>query len=387
MLDFGTLEKAQAAIDAVGNAGVEQSSLNHPALRIAAVEHGDFGMRIAFAQAGLARLHQVAHFRNHPLCFFKVAGRLINAHRFARPLVGAQVFAQAAAVVADQRIGRVQNVAVAAVVLLQLDLVLHRKFAHKVGHIAHACAAKRINALVIIADRQHRSTRARAAAIGPVLLARQHLDPGVLQFVGVLKLVDQDVTKAPLVMLADGRVVAQHFITAQHQLAKVHHAFALALLFIELVKLSLTAGIAVAHWHILRAHALFFAVRNKPTQLLGREAVFVHRQLLAQALDGAELVLRVQNLKGLRQGGGFEMRPQKAVAQAVERANPHATHRNRQHGRQAGDHLFGSFVGKSDRQNAAGVDMALLQEPGDTSRQHPGFSRTRPSQDQRMLRR
>ena len=342
-------------------------------------------MRIPFAQAGLARFHQVAHFRNHPLRFFKVAGRLINAHRFAGPLVGAQVFSQAAAVVADQRIGRVQNVAVAAVVLLQLDLVLHRKFAHKVGHIAHACATKRINALVIIADRQHRAAGSLAAAIGPVLLARQHLDPGVLQFVRVLKLVDQNMAKAPLVMLTDRRMVAQHFVAAQHQLAKVHHAFALALLFVELVKLSLTAGVAIAHWHILRAHALFLAVRNKPAQLLGRKAVFVHRQLLAQALNGAKLVLRIQNLEGLGQGGGFEMRPQKTIAQAVESAYPHAAHRNRQHGAKAGHHLFGGFVRKCDGQNAARVDMALLQEPGDAGGQHPGFARTRPSQDQRML--
>ena len=47
--------------------------------------------------------------------------------------------------------------AVAAVVLLQLDLVLHLEFTHKIRHIAHACAAKRVNTLVIVADRQHRA--------------------------------------------------------------------------------------------------------------------------------------------------------------------------------------------------------------------------------------
>jgi hypothetical protein len=44
--------------------------------------------------------------------------------------------------VADQRVGRIQDVAVAAVVLLQLDLVLHVELAHEVGHVAHARAAK-----------------------------------------------------------------------------------------------------------------------------------------------------------------------------------------------------------------------------------------------------
>ena len=187
---------------------------------------------------------------------------------------------------ADQCIGRVQYMAVAAVVLLQLDLVLDRKFAHKVGHIAHARAPKGVNALVVIAHGQHRAALP-GSAIGAVLLARQHLDPGILQLVGVLKLINQDVAKTPLVMLANGRVVAQHFVTAQHQLAKIDHAFALALLFIELVKLSLAAGVAVAHRHILGTQAFFFAAGNKPAQLLGREAVLIDAQLLTQALDGA----------------------------------------------------------------------------------------------------
>ena len=59
---------------------------------------------------------------------------------------------------ADQRVGRVQYIAVAAVVLLQLDLVLHAKLAHKIGHIAHARTAKGVDALVVVAHRQHRAT-------------------------------------------------------------------------------------------------------------------------------------------------------------------------------------------------------------------------------------
>jgi hypothetical protein len=42
VLDFGAFKKAQAAIHAVGHAGIEQRRFDHPALRVAAVEHGDF---------------------------------------------------------------------------------------------------------------------------------------------------------------------------------------------------------------------------------------------------------------------------------------------------------------------------------------------------------
>jgi hypothetical protein len=77
---------------------------------------------------------------------------------------------------------------------------------------------------------------------GCLALPRDHLDPGVLQLVGVLELVDQDVAEAPLVVLADRIVVAQQLVAAQHQLAEVHHAFALALVFVELVDLDLACG-------------------------------------------------------------------------------------------------------------------------------------------------
>jgi len=42
MLDFGPFKKPQAAIHAVGHGGVEQRGFNHPALRVAAVQHGHF---------------------------------------------------------------------------------------------------------------------------------------------------------------------------------------------------------------------------------------------------------------------------------------------------------------------------------------------------------
>jgi hypothetical protein len=46
VLDFGALEEAQAAVHAVGHAGIEQRRLDHPALRVAAVQHGDLLARV-----------------------------------------------------------------------------------------------------------------------------------------------------------------------------------------------------------------------------------------------------------------------------------------------------------------------------------------------------
>ena len=98
---------------------------------------------------------------------------------------------------ADELVGGVQNGPATAVVLFELDLVAHLKLTHEVSHVAHTRTAEGIDALVIIAHREHRRMR-----------PAQLFDPGVLQAVGVLKLVDQQVTEAPLVVLPYGVVVA-----------------------------------------------------------------------------------------------------------------------------------------------------------------------------------
>src|SRR3990167_7144538 len=175
MLDFGALEEAQTAVHAVGHAGIEQCRFDHPALRIAAVEHGDFlALKAVVA-------HELLDLIDHPLRLRQVRAGFVHAHGLARALRGAQVLAQAAAVVADEGVGRIKNVAVAAVVLLQLDLALHVELAHKVGHVAHARTAKGVDALVVVAHGNHAAARFKAPAH---LVARQLLEPGVLQLVG-----------------------------------------------------------------------------------------------------------------------------------------------------------------------------------------------------------
>ena len=364
VLDFGALEKAQAAIDAVGHGRIEKCRFNHPALRIATVEHGDFLARQALA-------HELAHLIDHPRGFGEIAGGFVYAYRLARALRGAKVLAQARLVVADELIRRVEDVASASVIFFQLDLVLDLELAHEVGHVAHSRAAKGVDALVVVTHRQHTAQR-----------PGQHLDPGVLQLVRVLKLVDQDVTKAPLVVLAYRVVVTQELIAAQHQLAEINHAFALALVFVQLVDLDLAARFVVARFDHVGAQAVFLASCNEPLCLLGGKALVVDVVGLHQPLDGAQLVLRVQDLEALRQVGQLVVRTQQAVAQAVEGADPHAAHIDGQHGRQPHEHLLGGLVGERDGEDATRGDLPGLQQPGDTRSEHPGLARARARQNQ-----
>ena len=69
----------------------------------ASIDVGLIGADVA--AAGNAVAVQLPGFVDEPLRFGEVAGRLEHPHRLAGTLVGAQVLAQALAVVADQSVG------------------------------------------------------------------------------------------------------------------------------------------------------------------------------------------------------------------------------------------------------------------------------------------
>ncbi len=247
----------------------------------------------------------------------------------------------------------------------------------EVGHVADLGTAEGVDALVIVADRENPLHR-RAAARW-----REHLQPRVLQPVGVLEFIDQHVPKALLVVLAQRVVVAQQFVGAQHQLGEVDHALALALVFVGLVDLDQLARMLVAHLDILRPTTVFLRAGDEPADLLGGEAVLVELHRLDDALDGALRILHVEDLEALRQRGQLPVRAQEAVAQAVEGADPHPAHVHRQHVLQARQHFLGRLVGERDRQHAPGRDLARVQQPGDAGGQHTCLARAGTGEDQR----
>ena len=368
MLDFGALEKPQAPVDLVRDAGIEQRALHHAALRVAAVQQRDVAARRALAV-------QLLRLLDEPLRLGVVAGGFAHPHRLARPGLGAQVLAQPVGVARDELVGRVQDVAVGAVVALQLDDALDVELALERRHVAHLGAAERINALVVVADGEHRGVR-----------GTEHLQPRVLQLVGVLKLVHQDVGEAMLVVLAQGGVVAHELEGAQHQLGEVHHPFALALVLVRLEHQLLDPRRLVAHLHVLGAQPVVLVRRDGPAQLLGHVALLVQAQGLDHALDRRQLVGGVQDLKALRQPRQLPVRAQEAVAQSVEGADPHAAHRQRQQRAQTGQHLLGRLVGERHRHHAGRRQLAGLDQPRDARGQHARLAGAGPGQDQRRAR-
>ncbi len=165
--------------------------LEHPRLGIGAIEERDIGERNALAPERPDLVHDERR-------LVRVGGRLVQTQRLTGAFRGPQVLAVARAVLPDQRVGGIEDVAVRAVVLFELDDALDAEVALELLHVGGMRAAEGIDRLVVVADREHR-----------VAAAGEQPQPLVLKPVGVLELVDQDVPKARAVVLAQNLVSAR----------------------------------------------------------------------------------------------------------------------------------------------------------------------------------
>ncbi len=367
VLDFLALEKPQSAVDAVRQCGAEQRMLEHARLRVRTVQHRHVRKRHPL---GLQRL-DLADDEGR---FLEIARRLVDAQRLALAFGSPQVLAQALAIVADERVGRVQDMAVRAIILLELDHLPDVKIALQILHVGGIRAPEGVYALIVIADRKNR-----------VVVARQQLQPAVLQAVGVLELVDQDVPEAVAVVLAQRLVARQQFIRAQQQLGEIDRAFALALRIIGGVELAHAPGEIIVRLDLLRAQALFLAGSDEPLRLARRIALFVEAHAFHQPLDERELILGVENLEQLRQAGLAMVHAQQPVAQAVKSTHPHAARVDRQHGRNAREHLFRRLVGESDGEQTQRAGLPALDQPCDARGEHARLAAAGAGQNERGL--
>ena len=261
-----------------------------------------------------------------------------------------------------------------AVILLELDHRLDRKILLQLPHVRSRGAAERVDRLVVVADGKH-----------GVIAAGKQAQPLILQAIGVLKFVNQNMTKALAIMLAQDLVARQKFETAQQQFGEIDHALALALFVVNRIQLLLAARVAVVRVCIGSAPALILVIIDVPSHLPRWKALFIDVGRFAQPLDECKLVLAVENLESLRQTGIAVMRAQKTVAQSVKGAHPHAARINRQHRTDAREHFLGSFVGKCHRQQPGRTHLPRLDKPRDARGQHARFAAARAGEDQCRL--
>ncbi len=367
VLDFLAFEKAQSAVHAIRHARRKQRMFQHPRLRVGAVQERHVGERHALA---VERLCLVDHEARLVLVGIGVEDADRLAFAFRRP----QVLAEAVRVLRDQRVGGGEDVAVAAVVLLQLDHVAVRELALELGHVGGVGAAEGVDRLVVVADREQRRVR-----------AGEQLQPAVLQRVGVLEFVDQDVLEAVLIVLAQRLVAVQQFVGAQQQFGKIRHPLALALRVVGLVQLGHVHRVFVERLGVARAPPGFLVAVDEPLHLLRFVLLGVDVQRLHQPLDRGELVGRIEDLERLRQPRLAPVRAQQPVGQTMEGADPHAARVDRQHRRDAGEHLLRRLVGEGHREDAVRRHLPGLDQPHDARGQHPRLARAGARQNQRRF--
>ncbi len=371
VLDFRALEEALAAIDAVGDLLAQQCLFQHPRLGVGAIQDGDFAtLDAVLAQGVLDGLDHVARF------VVLVEGG-VQADQVAIADIGAQFLAQAPLVVGDQRVGGVEDVRRGAVVLLQADDLGVGEVAVELLDVLDLGATPAVDRLVVVAH-HHQAFAAHG----------EKAQPGVLHGVGVLELVDQDVPEALLVVRQQAGVVAPQVQGAQQQLGEIDHPGAGAGGLVGFVDAAhggqeqVAAGLDAG-----RADAFVLLAVDEPLGLLGRPALLIQAQLADHPLDQPLLVIGVENLEVLDQLGFLPVRPQQAVRQAVEGADPHAGRALAEHVLDAMAHLGRRLVGEGHRQNAVRRDVQALDKEGDAVHQHAGLAGAGTGQHQLMARR
>jgi len=123
--------------------------------------------------------------------------------------------------------------------------------------ILHARAAPPVDRLVVVAHREQLSLR-----------AREQRQPPILDGIGVLEFVDQNMAEAGAVMLQQGGIVAPHLERAQQQLCEIHDTGALTGLFVGLIDPDqLAPGRIAVILDVLRPHAFVFLRVDEPQNL------------------------------------------------------------------------------------------------------------------------
>jgi hypothetical protein len=181
-----------------------------------------------------------------------------------------------------------------------------------------------------------------------------------LQAVRILEFVDEDVAKALGVMRAQHFVALEQLVRSQQELSEVDDALCPALLVVRSIKIDEAACALVGDMNIPGAQALFLVSIDEGLHLARREAILVGVQTLEHSLYCRELVLRIEDLKRLRQTCIAVVKPQHPVGETVKRSNPHPAQIDRQHRREAGEHFSRRLVGKGDRKHGTGRRVPFL---------------------------
>lgn len=337
VLDFLALEEAQAAIDAVRHGVLHQRLFQHPRLGVGAIEDGAVGQEAAF-------FLPILEAADHEARFVHLVEGGVERNRLALGPFGPQLLAKALGVVGDDAVGSLEDVGGGAVVLLEADGLGPLIVGQEALDVLDLGAAPAVDGLVIVADDHHLAG-----------IPRQHPQPGVLDAVGILELVHQDVLEAIAVVLEDVGLVQPQLVGAQQEFGKIHQPGAITGLLIGLVDLLIGTGDGVAiEIDVAGAQPLVLLAVDVAHHGARGPVLLVEVERLEHPANEAVLVIGVEDLEVLRQPCIQMVGPQQAVGDAVEGADPHAAHAIADHLLDPATHLGRRLVGKGHRDDGEG---------------------------------
>ena len=232
-------------------------------------------------------------------------------------IIGPQLFPQALCIIGDHRVCAFQYIAAGTVVLLQAHQLAIGIVTLKILDILYLRTAPAVNGLIIITH--HKQI---------VPLPGQQPQPGILDRVGILEFVHQDMGKALLIVLQNVRAITPQLVRTKQQLGKVNRTGPLTRRLIGLVYPDhLLLKRISTMVQVLWPAALVFLCVDKPLGLAGWPLGFIQVELAYYALDQALLVIRIQYLESPGKIRLFPVRAQQSMREAVKSAHPHAANR------------------------------------------------------------
>ena len=222
-------------------------------------------------------------------------------------------------------------------------------------------------------------------------MLRQAADDDVLRIVGILILVNQNISELLLIVLQHVGTVAQQDVGLQQQVIEIHRAVVLAALAVEVVDVAelgnlrppVFGGVRRIGQIGARGDQRVLGLRDARGDHIGLVLVVGEVQLLDDRLDEVPGIGRIVDREVRRKADPLGVGAQDAGEDRVEGTHEKfAAFATGHHLPDAFAHLLGSLVGERQRQNVLGVDL-LLDHIGDARGEHARLARTGSGDDER----
>ena len=293
----------------------------------------------------------------------------------AVPVVRPQGLILTPAVIADDRVGSIQNVAGRAIVLLQLDHFSILEHMLKIQDILDIGSPELIDRLVVIAY------YAQVA-----VLRSQQPDQFKLDRIRILILIHHDITETFLVIFQHICLRLEELDRLNKKVIKIQGIVGPQLLLIFLIHLSdlLLAEIAFCtDSKFFRRNQFILGMRDGAKQSSFLKNLRINLKQLAYVFHQRLLVIAVINGKVIIIAQQIDMSSEDPHASGMERAYPDALRAESYQFVHTLPHLACRLVGKGYSQYIPGIYSLLFYQICDSVGQHSGLSRACPGKYQK----